>query len=382
MAITSAEHVPFVDLSPQYNKLQARIDEAIAGVFSRKSFILGPEVEEFEKAFADYCGTQHCITVSNGTAALHLALLGLGIGSGDEVITTANSFIATAEAISFSGATPVLVDVDPATLNIDCSQIERHITARTKAIMPVHLYGQPADLDQIRDIAKKHRLLIIEDACQAHGAFYKNARIGSESNVASAAVCFSFYPGKNLGAAGDGGAIVTSNAELARRLRLLRSHGSEQKYHHELLGHNFRLDSLQAAILSVKLPYLDEWNEQRRSKAEFYNSQLKGMSGVDPLATIAGVVPVYHLYIVKLADRSIAEKIFKEHNVGYGIHYPVPIHKQPAYKDTALSEASFPVSEHACNSILSLPMFPELTRTHQERVISALEASSAAFKKA
>lgn len=362
--------VPFLDLIAQHKPLQKEIDEAISRIFGNTSFVLGPDVEKFENAFAEYCGAKHCVSVSNGTVALHLALLGLGIGPDDEVITAANSFIATAEAISFAGATPVFVDALESTSNIDWSKVEAAVTPRTKALMPVHLYGQPARMDKLKEIAQRHSLKIIEDACQAHGSSFQGRRAGALGDAA----CFSFYPGKNLGAAGDGGAIVTNDASLAETLKLIRNHGSAKKYHHEILGHNFRLDSIQAAVLSIKLPHLDGWNAKRREHAIFYDSQLKELPGIEVHQIEADAVPAYHLYVIKVHDRKLVQKVLDENNVGHGIHYPIPIHKQPAY--AKFNSQSFPVSEKLADNIISLPMFAELTREQQERVVSALAKAS------
>lgn len=372
MATLQEKPVPFVDLTIPSDGLRQEIDFAVQRVFAGASFILGEVVNEFEQEFASYCGVKFCVTVNSGTAALHLGLLALGIGPGDEVITAANSFIATAEAISFCGASPRLVDVDPDTANIDINKIEEAINEKTKAIVPVHLYGQPADLTKIRLIAEKQGLKVLEDACQAHGAKFAGVRAGSLGDAA----CFSFYPAKNLGAAGDGGAFVTNNEELAEKVRLLRNHGSEEKYHHKIIGHNFRLDSMQAAVLNAKLPYLDEWNRKRRRLAANYSEQLKSLEGIVPISILPEAESVFHLYVVRVTDRKKVEVILKQSNIAYGIHYPVPIHLQPAYNFLQQEKGSFPNAENLSDSILSLPMYPGLTEEDQSRVVNALKRSS------
>ncbi len=363
--------VPFLDLSLQFQPLKAEIVMALASIFESTSFVMGPAVEEFEQAFASYCGAKHCVSLNSGTAALHLALLAMNVGPGDEVITPANSFIATAEAISFCGATPRLVDVDE-TATIDVSRIEAAINEKTKVILPVHLYGQPADMDGVNALAKAHGLAVLDDACQAHGAMYKGKRIGTLGN----ATCFSFYPGKNLGAAGDGGAVVTNDDAIAEKVRLLRNHGSVKKYHHEMIGHNFRLDSIQAAILKIKLAHLDEWNEQRRQIAARYDEHIGGLSGITGPVTAHGRQPVFHLYVIEAMQREVVEKVLREENISYGIHYPVPIHRQPAYAFLAQSVGSFPRTEMLAERIVSLPIYPGLTIEQQDRVLRALEKAA------
>jgi dTDP-4-amino-4,6-dideoxygalactose transaminase len=370
-ATITANTVPFIDLPAQFRSLQPEIDRALAPIFETTGFILGPAVVQFEEAFAKYLSAQHCITLNSGTAALHLALLALDIGPGDEVITVANSFIATAEAISFAGATPRFVDADPVTYNIDPGKLEAAITSKTRAIIPVHLFGQPADMDAICAIARKHKLMVIEDACQAHGALYKGQRVGTLSDVS----CFSFYPGKNLGAAGDGGAIATNNAEIAEKIRLLRDHGSRKKYEHEIVGHNFRLDTMQAAILNVKLPHLDSWNAARRKHADFYNHLLASAPGLVTPTIADNCESVFHLYVVQVPRRDHVQQALKQANIQSGIHYPVPIHLQPAYSELGHRPGDFPVSERLAERILSLPMYAELTEAQQERVAAVLIAS-------
>lgn len=363
--------VPFIDLPAQFKALKPQIDRALEPIFNSTSFILGPAVGEFEQSFASYIGTEHCVALNSGTAALHLALLALGIGPGDEVITAANTFIATAEAVTFAGATPRFVDAQPDTYNIDPSKIEAAINSKTKAIIPVHLYGQPADMDAIQEIAAKHKLRIVEDACQAHGALYKGKQAGTMSDIA----CFSFYPGKNLGAAGDGGAVVTNDADLADKIRLLRDHGSRKKYEHEIVGHNFRLDSVQAAILSVKLPHLNDWNAARRRHAAFYTKQLAPSTEVVTPIVANDCESVFHLYVVQVPERDRVQKALRDADVQTGIHYPIPIHLQPAYKHLGYKAGDFPVAERLAGRILSLPMYAELADAQKTRVVEVLSAA-------
>jgi dTDP-4-amino-4,6-dideoxygalactose transaminase len=301
-------------------------------------------------------------------------LLACGIGPGDEVITAANTFIATVEAISFCGAIPRLVDVDPATANIDPALIEGAINNKTRAILPVHLYGQPANMTAIAKLASQHDLKLIEDASQAHGATYNGKPMGSFGDGA----CFSFYPGKNLGAAGEGGAFVTNNGQLAETVRLLRNHGSTVKYHHKIIGHNFRLDSIQAAILSVKLPHLDGWNARRMAICQRYDQALSGLPGLTPIKIDDAALSSRHLYVVATRDRAAVEAVLKEANVSFNIHYPVPVHLQPAYSFLGLGTGSFPHSEALSNSVISLPLYPELSLADQDRVIAAMTKAARA----
>lgn len=360
--------IPFVDLKSQMESVAADVDSAIKPILASGGFIMGPAVGEFEKSFAEFCRAKYCVTVNSGTAALHLALLALGIGPGDEVITQPNTFIATAEAISFAGATPRFVDVDFETYNLDVAKLEAAITRRTKAIIPVHLYGQPADMAPIMEIAKKYGIKVIEDACQAHGATYAGKPVGTYGDVAA----FSFYPGKNLGAAGDGGAIVTNNPEIAEKVRLLRDHGSSKKYEHRIIGHNFRLDTLQAAILNVKLRHLPAWNDARRRNAAYYTEKLADAAVVTP--EISGNCrSVFHLYVIQVDNRAAVQKALTEANIQSGIHYPIPIHLQEAYRFMGHRAGDFPVSERLAGKILSLPMYAELTPAQQDRVIEIVQ---------
>ncbi|HEV2802851.1 MAG TPA: DegT/DnrJ/EryC1/StrS family aminotransferase [Pyrinomonadaceae bacterium] len=359
--------VPFVDLQAQYRAIKGEVDEAIGRVLENAAFILGREVEAFETAFADYLGARFCVGVNSGTAAIQLAVTACGVGAGDEVIVPANTFFATAEAVSTAGATPVFVDADPVSYTIDVNKIEAAISERTRAIMPVHLYGQAADLDPIFRIAARHNLVVIEDAAQAHGATYKGRRVGARGH----ANCFSFYPGKNLGAYGEGGAVVTNDAEVARQVRLLRDHGSERKYRHDIIGYNFRLEGLQGAVLGVKLKHLDDWNELRRAHAARYNDLLSGLNDNGALTLpreMDYARHIYHLYVVQTEARDALQQHLAAAGIQSGIHYPVPVHLQPAYASLGRRAGDFPVAERLAARVLSLPMFPELTAEQIERV--------------
>jgi dTDP-4-amino-4,6-dideoxygalactose transaminase len=363
--------VPFVDLQAQYRTIRAEVDEAVRRVLDSSAFILGREVEAFERAFADYVGARECVGVSNGTAAIQLALQACGVGAGDEVLVPANTFFATAEAVSTAGATPVFVDCDPATYNIDAGKIESAVTERTRAIIPVHLYGQPADLDAVFEVAERHGLIVVEDAAQAHGARYKGERVGARGRAG----CFSFYPGKNLGAYGEGGAVVTDDAEVARRVRMLRDHGSEQKYRHELIGYNFRLEGIQGAVLGVKLKYLDGWNAARRAHAARYRERLAPLEDAGALTLpreSADAEHVYHLFVVQTDARDALQRYLSSAGVQTGIHYPVPVHLQPAYAPLKHKEGDFPNAESQARRVLSLPMFAELTEYQIKYVADAV----------
>jgi dTDP-4-amino-4,6-dideoxygalactose transaminase len=355
--------IPLVDMKAQYQDVKAEVDAAVGAVLETGQFILGPEVLAFEREFSAYCDTKYAVGVNSGTSALHLALLAAGVGEGDEVITVAFTFVATVAAIEYTGARPVLVDVDPLTLTIDPDRIEAAITPRTKAIIPVHLYGQPADMDPILSIASAHRLIVVEDAAQAHGAEYKHRRAGSMGQIG----CFSFYPGKNLGAAGDGGAITTANEDYARRVRMLRDWGAEQKYLHVVKGFNFRLDEIQAAILRVKLRRLEAWTDLRRRHAVAYASLLSDTPVELPQATL-DTRHVYHLFAIRTAERDRVRAELHGAGIQTGIHYPIPVHLQPAYANLGYGRGDFPVSERAADQVLSLPLYPELTDGALERV--------------
>ena len=349
--------IPLVDLKAQYATIREEIDGAIADVIENTAFIGGKVVQDFEAAFAKYCEAEHCIAVSNGTDALFLALKGLGIGPGDEIITVVNTFIATSEAISRTGATIRFVDIDPITRTMDINGLEKAISEKTKAILPVHLYGHPAEMDAITQIAKMHDLFVIEDAAQAHGARYKGRRIGSIGKAA----CFSFYPGKNLGAFGDAGAVVTNDAKFAENVVRLRNHGRLTKYEHHIEGYNHRCDGLQAAILNVKLRHLDDWSALRRAHAQRYNALLAEVPQVKTPCDSEHVEAVYHLYVVEVPERDRVLAALHEKGIGAGIHYPVPLHLQPAYAEMKFASGSFPEAERSAANILSLPLFPELT---------------------
>lgn len=360
--------IPLVDLKAQYTSVKPEIDAAIQRVIDNTSFILGKEVSEFEKNFAAFCRAQFCIGIDSGTAALHLALLLCDVKPGDEVITTTHTFIATAEVISVIGANPVFVDIDPRTYNIDPNKIERAITPRTKAIIPVHLYGQPAEMDAILEIARRHNLRVIEDAAQAHGAEYRGRRAGTMGDIA----CFSFYPGKNLGAYGDAGAIVTNNAELAERARMLRDHGRRAKYEHLIVGYGYRLDALQAAILGAKLPHLENWNARRRAIADYYTELLTNADVVTPYVP-PYITPIYHIYAIRHAQRDELQKHLKARGIETGIHYPIPLHLQPVYANLGYKRGDFPHAEKAAHEVLSLPMYPELTDAQVEMIVQAVK---------
>jgi dTDP-4-amino-4,6-dideoxygalactose transaminase len=355
--------IPFVDLKAQYQSIKTEIDEAIQRVLDSTAFVLGKEVKDFEEAFADYVSAKHCVALSSGTAAIQVAVQSCGINAGDEVIIPANTFFATAEAVSTAGATPVFVDCDSVSYNIDVTKIEAAITEKTKAIMPVHLYGQSADLDPIFEIAKRNNLLVIEDAAQAHGSLYKNKRVGAFG----AAGCFSFYPGKNLGAYGEGGAVITNDDEIAYRARLLRDHGSLKKYHHEIIAYNFRMEGIQGAVLNVKLKYLDGWNDLRRQHAARYDELLKDSNLILP-HEMEYARHIYHLYVVQSETRDELQKHLTDADIQTGIHYPIPIHLQPAYAFLGYEEGAFPEAERQAKRLLSLPMFPELANEQIERV--------------
>jgi len=364
--------IPFVDLKAQYESIKPEIDAAIASVIADTAFIGGPFVKAFEDAFAEYCGVAHCVGLANGTDALFVALRTLGIGPGDEVITVANSFVATSEAIRMAGAQVVFVDINPVTLNIDVERIEEKITPRTKAIVPVHLYGQPADMAPIRSLAQKHGLRIVGDAAQAHGALYRGQPIAQLADI----TCYSFYPGKNLGAYGDAGALVTDNAEWASAARMFANHGRSKKYDHDFEGVNSRLDGLQAAILSVKVRHLEDWTEMRRRNACLYNKALARTRVITP-PVMDAVRSVYHLYVVRVPDgrRDSLQISLKDHGINTGIHYPIALPYLNAYRYLGHNERDFPEALRASADILSLPMFPELTE-EQVAYVAEIIASS------
>jgi len=359
--------VPFVDLLSQYQAIKSEIDRAVQSVISDSAFIGGQYAKEFENEFAKFCRTSFCIGVGNGTDALYIALRALGIGAGDEVITVANSFIATSEAITMTGARPVFVDCDPVTYNIDVSKIEGAITSRTKAMVPVHLYGQPADMVSIMKIAEDKNIFVVEDAAQAHGAEISNRRVGTFGHAA----CFSFYPGKNLGAYGDAGAIVTNDNNLAVKSRMIANHGRIKKYDHDFEGINSRLDGIQAAILSVKLKYLEEWTEKRRKVADLYKSYLESSDVVIPVVP-ANTRHVYHLYVVRVQARDRVQAALQEAGIATGIHYPIALPNLQAYKYLGKLPDDFPIASRYSGEVLSLPMFPELSEDQIEYVSKSL----------
>lgn len=360
--------VPYLDLKGQYRSIKGEIDAAIDKVLDSCQFVLGPEVSEFEKDFAAYCGTSECIALNSGTSALHLALIAAGVGAGDEVITTPFTFVASVAAILYAGARPVLVDIDPLSFTLDPSKIEAAITPRAKAILPVHLYGQPADMDPIMEIARRRNLVVIEDAAQAHGARYKGQPIGSIGHMA----CFSFYPGKNLGAYGEGGAVTTNNSEYARSVRMLRDWGQDRKYHHVLRGYNYRMEGFQGAVLGVKLRHLEKWTEARRNLVQHYNQLLSDCELERP-TELSGVRHVYHVYTVRSKERDRLQKALAEEGIQTGIHYPVPVHLQPAYADLSYGPGAFPEAEAAARQVLSLPLYPELPLQALSQVADAVK---------
>jgi len=359
--------IPFIDLKLQYRGIKNEIDEAILSVLESTQFVLGKEVDLFEREFAEYCGSKHAVAVNSGTSALHLALLAAGIGDGDEVITVSFTFVATTAAILYTGARPVFVDIDPLRYTMDVSQIERKITKKTKAILPVHIHGQPADMDPILDIAKRHGLVVIEDAAQSHGAEYKGLKAGSMGDMG----CFSFYPGKNLGAYGEGGIVVTNNAAYERKMRMLRDWGQEQKYHHVLRGFNYRMEGIQGAVLRVKLKYLDEWTGLRIANANTYKKLLDKTEYITP-PIIPDTKHVYHVYAIRAADRDALQKHLQSHDIQTNIHYPIPVHLQKAYATDECREGDLPVTEIVSKQTISLPMYPELLYEQQREVVDTI----------
>jgi len=359
--------VRFVDLVAQYESIRGEVHEELEAVMSTAGFVLGKAVKDFEAEFARFCCCTHCVGVASGTDALHLALRALDVGPGDEVITAANTFIATVNAISYVGATPVLVDVNEDDYLIDVGLLEQAVTDRTKAIIPVHLYGQPVDMDPLLEVARRHNLWVIEDACQAHGSTYRGKAAGSMSDIG----CFSFYPGKNLGAYGDGGAVATDSEEIAERIRVFRNCGSSEKYVHPVVGYNSRLDSLQAAVLKVKLKYLAGWNEKRRQAAAMYSELLAGTSLVLP-QTRPEVEHVWHLYVVQHERRDALMQALNDNDIQCGIHYPIPIHEQQAYSGVRTVPEGVPVTARTAKRIVSLPMHPDLTEDQIRHVADTI----------
>src|SRR5438093_4809769 len=354
--------VPFLDLKAHHAPIIDEFDGAIREVIESSAFAGGPFVERFEQEFAAYCGSKHAIGVGNGTDALWLALLAFGVGEGDEVITVPNTFVATAEAIICCKAQPVFVDVDENTFTMDPGELEKCLTARTKAIIPVHLFGQPADMDPILQFARAYGLFVIEDAAQAHGALYNGRNAGTMGDAG----CFSFYPGKNLGAFGEAGAVVTNDTDLAEKIRVLRDHGQSQKYYHTLVGWNCRMDGIQAAILSIKLRHLEEANLLRRERALQYNQAFEGIEGIATPFEADYARHVYHVYAIRVQERDEVRRFLEEKGIGCGVHYPIPIHLQEACRSLGYTEGAFPVTENLAEEFLSLPMCPELTEQHTE----------------
>ena len=363
---TKIEMIPIVDLKKQYESIKAEIDDAIKDVVESCQFILGERVEAFEADFATYCQSRYALGVNSGTSALHLALLAAGVGPGDEVITVSYTFVATAAAICYVGAKPVFVDIDPRNCNIDPARLEAAITPKTKALMPVHLYGNCADMDPILDVARRHSLVVIEDAAQAHGAEYKGRRAGSMGELA----CFSFYPGKNLGAYGEGGAVVTSDERYVEHLKQLRDQGQSEKYYHPVVGYNYRMEAIQGAVLGVKLKHLDDWNQARQRHAEVYRREL-AESGLRLLEELPDAKSVHHIFPLFTVQRDDLRAHLQNAGISTGLHYPIPVHLQPAYRHLGYEVGDFPETERACKEVLSLPMYPELA---DEAVLSIVES--------
>jgi dTDP-4-amino-4,6-dideoxygalactose transaminase len=356
--------VPFLDLKSHHAPLRSELNAAILEVIEDGAFAGGPFVARFEADFAAYCDCPHAVGVGSGTEALWLSLLAAGVGPGDEVITVPSTFIATAEAITYAGAHPVFVDVDERTYTMDPAALNEALTPKTKAIIPVHLFGQPADMDPILEFAREHGLYVIEDACQAHGAKYKGRKVGTLGDTA----CFSFYPGKNLGAFGEAGAIVTRNAELLEKIRILRDHGQVRKYHHTMVGWNCRMDGIQGAVLRIKLRHLERGNQLRRSHAAYYDQAFEGIREIITPAHEDSIRHVYHVYAIRVKERDEMIRLLTEKGIGTGVHYPVPVHLQEAYRSLGYEPGSFPIAERCAAEFLSLPMFPELTREQLEIV--------------
>lgn len=361
--------IPLVDLRAQYRSIKKEIQRAINQVLNSTQFILGKNVAQFEKAFAKFCQTKYAIGVANGTDALYLALRASGISLNDQVILPVNTFAATAEAISLNGAKPIFVDIDPETGNIDVTKIKAAITPQTKAILVVHLFGQPADMAPILKIARKHRIIVIEDCAQAHGAEYKNKKVGSLGSLG----CFSFFPAKNLGAYGDAGAVVTNNKNLAKKILMLRDHGRQEKHKHLIEGLNSRLSELQAAILKVKLRHLNQWNKRRQQNAKIYHRLFQGIEKVILPTSLGSSQSVYHFYIIRLKNRDEVQKQLQQKGIGTGIHYPLPLHLQPAYKYLGYHKGDFSQAEKVAKEILSLPVYPELTENQIKYIVKSIK---------
>ena len=362
-------NIPFLDLKAQYRDIEAEFRPLLDQVLDDCGFIGGPHVDALEKEFADYCESKNCVAVNSGTDALRFAMMAAGIGSGDEVITVPNTFIATTEAISQTGAKPVLVDIEKNTSNLNVNLVEAAINSRTKAILPVHLYGQTADMDPILEIAERRNLIVIEDACQAHGALYKGRKAGSLGTAG----CFSFYPGKNLGGLGEGGAVVTNDDEISRHIKMLRDHGQSQKYYHDMEGFNGRLDAIQAAALRIKLKKLPQWNNARREHARYYDQLLSGISQVAIPHEADYAQSVYHLYVIHVPRRDELQQFLTEKGIATGLHYPLPLHLQKAYANNGYKKGDFPIAEQAAERLLSLPMYPHLQSSQIEYVSEMIQ---------
>jgi dTDP-4-amino-4,6-dideoxygalactose transaminase len=365
--------IPYLDLKAQYLTIKDEIDRAIKDVVESCHFVLGEQVEAFESEFAKFCGTEYALGVNSGTSALHLALLAAGVKAGDEVITVSDTFVATAAAICYTGALPVFVEIDPRSCTMDPAKLEAAITPRTRVIMPVHLYGGCADMDSINEIAARHNLIVIEDAAQAHGADYKGRRAGSLSSIA----CFSFYPGKNLGAFGEGGAVTTNNPDYAKRIQRLRDHGQSQKYYHDEVGYNYRMEAIQGAVLRVKLRHLDDWTAARRRHAAAYQASLTG-ADVRLLEPLAKTQPAWHIFPVFTSKRDALVEYLKIRGISTGIHYPIPVHLQRGFAHLGYRKGDFPLTEKACDEVLSLPMYAEMPQQYVDEVVAAIHDFSAA----
>ncbi|RKX68060.1 erythromycin biosynthesis sensory transduction protein eryC1 [candidate division TA06 bacterium] len=361
--------VKYLDLKKQYESIKDEIDKSISNVIDDTAFSYGKYAKEFENNFKSFLDTKYVFGTSSGTSALHLALIAMGIGPGDEVITVPNSFIATAEAISHAGATPVFVDVNPKTYLMDTAKLVNTISSKTKAIIPVHLFGQPADMDQIMEIASEYNLMVLEDACQAHGAIYNGKRAGSIGNAAA----FSFYPGKNLGAYGEGGACSTNDPEIAKQIELYRAHGEIKRYYHEVIGYNYRLDGIQGAILNVKLKHLDNWNEKRRNIASMYNEMLSGVGDIITPYEAENRNSIYHIYAIRTKSRDALRDFLTQNEIQSGIHYPIPIHLQNAYKYLGYKKGDFPIAEEQAETTLSLPIYAEMPESDVIRVVDTIK---------
>jgi dTDP-4-amino-4,6-dideoxygalactose transaminase len=360
--------IPFLDLRTQYGLLKDDVIAAIGRVLESGHFVLGEDVDRFEAEFASYCGADYGVAVNSGTSALHLAMLASGVGPGDEVITVPMTFVATVAAVLYTGAKPVFVDIDRATLTMDPEQLQRAITKRTKAVLPVHLHGQAADMGPILDVARSRGLVVIEDAAQAHGAEYAGRRVGGIGDLG----CFSFYPGKNLGAYGEGGMVLTNNAEYASKIRMLRDWGQERKYEHVMKGYNYRMEAVQGAVLRIKLKHLDRWNEGRRERAALYD-ELLGGSDVEIPRPVPGTRHVFHVYAIRTGDRERLRMDLELRGIQTSMHYPIPVHLQPAYRDLGYKAGDFPESEDIARKVLSLPLWPEMPREHVESVARAIK---------